>query len=96
MNVQNDTGNTAIHYAALNGKEEIVKLLLAAGADVNVKNEFGRLPIEDALQGGKPDIAEILAPQSKLDEEKVYSQFNPPENDADVAGADELFEVEET
>ena len=48
-NQLNDTGNTALHYAALNGKKDVVQLLIDAKADANIKNEFGRLPIEDAL-----------------------------------------------
>ena len=48
-NVQNDTGNTPLHYAALNGKQDVVALLIEHKADANIKNEFGRIAIEDAL-----------------------------------------------
>ena len=45
----NETGNTAMHYAALNGKEEIVQLLFEHKASAKIKNGIGRAPIEDAL-----------------------------------------------
>ena len=69
----NDTGNTALHYAALNGKIDVVELLIAHKASANIKNEFGRLPLEDALQAGHAEIAEVLAPVSTLEDDKVYS-----------------------
>ena len=31
-------GNTALYVAALKGNEESVRMLLAAGADVNIRN----------------------------------------------------------
>ena len=47
--MKNDTGNTPLHYAAFNGKKEIVEMLIEAKADANIKNDFERAPIEDAL-----------------------------------------------
>ena len=69
----NDTGNTPLHYASLNGKREVVELLIAHKADPNVRNDVGRIALEDALQTGHSDIAELLAPLSKLDDDKLYS-----------------------
>ena len=45
----NDTGNTALHYSAINGHASLVELLLEHKANANIKNEFGRIPLEDAL-----------------------------------------------
>ena len=73
MNVLNESGNTALHYAALNGKKEIVQILIEKKADSNLKNEFGRIPLEDALQNGHSEIAELLAPVSKLEDDKIYA-----------------------
>ena len=69
----NDSGNTAMHYSALNGHKELAILLIDKKADANIKNEFGRIALEDALQNGHSEIAELLAPVSKLEEDKVYS-----------------------
>ena len=34
---------TALHWAVLNGHEAVVKLLVEAKADTNVKDNFGRM-----------------------------------------------------
>ena len=38
-----------------------------------MKNAFGRVPMEEALQSGKSEIAEYLAPRTKLEDDKIYS-----------------------
>ena len=43
------TGSTALHGAAYYGQANVVKLLLNYGAKTNVKNNFGHLPIEEAM-----------------------------------------------
>ena len=48
-NIPNASKNTPLHWAALNGKKEIVQLLLDSKADPNIKNEFHRIPLEDAI-----------------------------------------------
>ena len=78
INIHNEGGNTPLHWAALNGKEEICNLLIKGSksgkkANPNAKNEFNRQPIEEALQAGHTSIAENLAQISKLDDEKIYS-----------------------
>ena len=41
INHKNNSGNTPLHWAALNTHLECVKALVQAGADVNVKNDAG-------------------------------------------------------
>ena len=38
-----------------------------------MKNAFGRVPMEEALQSGKSAIAEYLAPRTILEDDKLYS-----------------------
>lgn len=40
VNERHELGWTALHVAVINGKTEIVKMLLAAGADPNERDEF--------------------------------------------------------
>ena len=42
--VQDDDGNTPLHYAANFGKDENIQTLLAAGADAKVKDNSGKTP----------------------------------------------------
>lgn len=64
-----------IDWAALNGRADIVELLLSHNADPNIKNEFDRIPLEEALQNGFGDLGEILAKVSKLEEDKIYTSI---------------------
>ena len=49
LDALNKAMNTPLHWAALNGRLPIVELLLESGADPNLMNEFGRMPLEEAL-----------------------------------------------
>ena len=43
-NVQDEVGNTPLHYAAYRGDEELVDALLKSGGDVSIPNEIGLTP----------------------------------------------------
>lgn len=45
-----DMGRTPLHYAALSGMEEEVDMLLAAGAEVSIKDSGGRTPLHCVIQ----------------------------------------------
>lgn len=59
----------------MNGRVEIVELLLEYKADPNIKNEFDRIPFEEALQNGFANVAEVLAKVSVLSDDKVYTSI---------------------
>jgi ankyrin repeat protein len=46
LNASNDLGNTALHYAALNGTTRIVEYLVGKGAKIDIKNKQGRTAVE--------------------------------------------------
>ena len=56
VNAKNKVGGTHLHFAALEGRKEIVELLIAKGADVNAKDGTGRSPLDSA----DDSVAEIL------------------------------------
>jgi ankyrin repeat protein len=62
VHVRDDDGSTPLHYPHWNTQhgEEIIELLLAHGADINAKNNAGRTPVDQMLQNGRPDLAEVL------------------------------------
>ena len=51
-------GETSLHYAADKGHKEIVELLIANGADVNVKEKD--TPMHKAAMNGHKEIIELL------------------------------------
>src|SRR2546421_728241 len=50
VNHQNASGNTPLHWAALNGHLPCVKALVAAGADASITNEAGHDAVYEAEQ----------------------------------------------
>jgi 26S proteasome non-ATPase regulatory subunit 10 len=54
-------GETPLNWATYNGHKEIVELLIAAGADMNVKDHvWGYTPLHRAAFSGHKEIAELL------------------------------------
>ena len=70
---QNEFGSTALHYACTNGHINVVEALLAAKANPDIKNTQGFVPMEEALRMNNGQIAEILAPVTTLEEDRVYA-----------------------
>jgi ankyrin repeat protein len=58
LNAQNNSGNTALHWAALNGHLESVKKLLEHGADPTITNHKGHDPIYEAELNDKKEVVE--------------------------------------
>ncbi len=58
--IADDGGYTSLMYAAWNGHTAIVKVLLAAGADVNVKNHLGVTALQLAESYNHTDIVDLL------------------------------------
>eukprot|EP00975_Prorocentrum_lima_P018969 3996358-Prorocentrum_lima.AAC.1 len=52
INITNQIGHTALHYAAFNKNESILLRLLASGASRYLKDKHGMLPIHYALADG--------------------------------------------
>ncbi len=61
LNQTNDKGYTALHMAVLCGREEVVELLLKAGASPNTVEKLAkRTPLYDAVRLGYQGIVSIL------------------------------------
>ena len=56
-----DEGWTALHKACANGHTEVVKLLLAHGADRMAKHRNGDTPLSIAEQNNRADIVALLS-----------------------------------
>jgi ankyrin repeat protein len=58
VNAQNKAGNTALHWAALNGHLESVKALLDNGADPTITNHRGHDAVYEAELNDKTEVVE--------------------------------------
>ena len=86
---KNEAGNTALHWASVNGHIEAVKALIDSGVDVWVKNAAGHLPVFEAERAEKDEVvATLLIAGGKEDEEKSRAQEGEAteEEKADVEG----------
>jgi ankyrin repeat protein len=62
VNARDDEGRTPLHcpYWDTRHGEEMIELLIAHGADINARDNAGRNPIDQMLQIGRRDLAEVL------------------------------------
>jgi ankyrin repeat protein len=60
MNAARSDGATPLMFAAGAGKSELVRMLLAAGAEVNARLGDGTTALAWAKQHGYPQTAELL------------------------------------
>ena len=84
--------DSALHLAAREGKPVLVKLLLLKGAQVNVKNKAGQLPLDVAKAAGATECCDVLQEVMDLeekakdylraDESKPFDPLPAPEGSA--------------
>ena len=60
LNAVNDAGNSPLHWAALNGHLESVKLLIQSGADVTIINRAGHDAVFEAEINDKKEVVDWL------------------------------------
>lgn len=90
INAVNDAGNTPLHWAALNGHLECVKLLMHSGADITIFNKAGHDAVFEAELNDKGDVVDWLL--SEVEElEKAIGQ-----NGAGLSGTGEEEEMKVT
>lgn len=70
INQRDEQGNTALIYAVIAADVEMAKKIIAAGADVNLKNLAGRTALMEGIINNKSDIIRFLieVEETKLDE----------------------------
>ncbi|HQF54674.1 MAG TPA: ankyrin repeat domain-containing protein [Fibrobacteria bacterium] len=82
-------GQTALHMAAMNGKVDIISVLIARGAQVDAKDDNNSTPLMMAAMGGQLDAVKALLAQGA----KIEAQNKLGENALHIAGAHGRMEV---
>jgi ankyrin repeat protein len=94
VNAQNKAGNTALHWAALNGHLESVKALLDNGADPTITNHRGHDAVYEAELNDKTEVVEwVLKEGGEGLEEGVTGETGEGSSDANV---DEDMQTQES
>jgi len=70
-NLKNVNGATALHLSAMWGHDDVVALLIDAGAKLKTKNTKGRTALEVAVRNGHDNIGKMLAKQMGVDIPKL-------------------------
>jgi len=79
INVRDEDGQTALHWACDANHLEIVRFLLSNGADVNVQDKGMQTPLHFALISGHEDIAKNLI-QAGANIDALDEDGNTPAN----------------
>ncbi len=60
VNARDNTGRTPLHYAAMSGNAEVIKILLKRGAMPSASNKSGYTPLVYAANGGFKEAVNLL------------------------------------
>ena len=78
IDARDSSGATALHWAALHGREALIPLLLKCMANSEVKDIFGATPLTWAIEGGSTSsIGMLLAESSEIN--YAYSSVSAPQ-----------------
>ncbi|KAK7074366.1 hypothetical protein SK128_009451 [Halocaridina rubra] len=80
LNVTTNTGKTPLHYAAHIGHKELLKMLVDAGADINIKDEDGCTSLHAAVSVEKENFAQSLLKSEESRKENLIKFINVTNN----------------
>jgi ankyrin repeat protein len=78
VNTKGTTGRTALHFAVLSSRLDVMQLLIEKGADLNTRDVEGTSPLDDAVWRGSPDaVAILMAHGARLNEADSKTDATP-------------------
>ena len=66
INMQHGNGGTALMFASLFGRNEVLRILLKHGADKEIKEQRGLTALDLAVQQGNVEAAMLLQEESSI------------------------------
>jgi uncharacterized protein len=67
VNASSDAGFRSIHLSAMEGDDNLIRLLIAAGAEINPVNSNGDTPLDLAIEKGQVSTAQLLRENDGLE-----------------------------
>ncbi|KAL8801793.1 MAG: hypothetical protein Q9200_006817 [Gallowayella weberi] len=92
LNLPNFSGNTPLHWAALNGHLDAVKILIGAGADPAIRNNAGHDAVYEAERSGKKEVVEWLLKEGQGLERGIAGGRETDEEDKEAGESTQLNE----
>lgn len=93
LDAGNEFGNTGLHWAAMGGFLDTVKLLLAEGASPALANDKNYVPLDLASFGEKFDVVDyFLAQSGGLEDENSAEGLKNAAGGVELDGGDEKEE----
>jgi ankyrin repeat protein len=65
LDIQNENGHTALHRAALDGLDDIARMLVARGASVTLRDNSGRTSAALAIASDHKATANIISESTR-------------------------------
>ena len=65
VNATDEQGRSLLFYASRYVQTETIKQLLQAGCDPNIKDNFGKTPLHEAIERGSLEVAKVLIKEGK-------------------------------
>ncbi|KAF9123271.1 hypothetical protein BGW39_009138, partial [Mortierella sp. 14UC] len=94
VNIQNDQGNTALHWAATNGHAKVVETLISKGkADYKLKNAAGHTAMLEAEIHEREQVVAWMLINTELEEE--MKEGNDDDEDEEESSSSDEEEEEE-
>ncbi|KAH9365460.1 hypothetical protein HPB48_008912 [Haemaphysalis longicornis] len=80
VDVANETGQTALHYAASKGHLDVARVLLEHHADINAQDSYGSTPLHRAASLGRCPIVHLFLDgySNQLDLNRIDKSGNTP------------------